>query len=202
LIRFREMPFFNRTKHLRMNPFRNIALLASLVLFTLPALRAQIKSDEVDIIKQFNARLADANRVLLSPKLPPADTGKNTQQYNIVNRALNVQYLAPRISPKSLREEPRDPIYKGYARLGAGLPKALLFEGGYDLSSNENLDLGFDVRHLSMNNTGKVENKAFPIAILAPTPPSMPSRASVSPPRQITAGTSCTSTAITSCLAS
>ena len=144
-----------------MNPFRNIALLVALSFLALASLSAQIKSDEVDIIKQFNARLADAERVLLSPKPLPVDTSKNVQQYNIVNRALNVQYLAPRISPKSLREEPQDPIYNGYARLGAGLPKALLFEGGYDLKSNENLDLGFDIRHLSMNNTGKVENQSF-----------------------------------------
>ena len=101
MIRTPEMPFFNRTKHLRMNPFRNIALLASLSFLALSSLSAQIKSDEVDIIKQFNARLADAERVLLSPKPLPVDTSKNVQQYNIVNRALNVQYLAPRISPNS-----------------------------------------------------------------------------------------------------
>ncbi|MBK6950381.1 MAG: hypothetical protein IPH16_21950 [Haliscomenobacter sp.] len=104
-------------------------------------------------------RMLSASCSLLN--LPPLDTFAKKQAYAIANRPLNVQYLPPRILPKTLQNEPKDPIYNGYARVGAGFPKAILVEGSYDLVNKEGLDVGFDLRHLSMNNEGKVENQRF-----------------------------------------
>lgn len=144
---------------------RFFAFLIPACVFTLPvtsnAQGSGLETGNVDVVRQFNARLADAGRFELNPKLPPLDTTRKVQTYNIINRPLNVQYPAPKIVPKTLQNEPQTPTYKGYARLGAGLPKAVLLEGGYDLSSKENMNLGFDLRHFSMNNTGKVENQRF-----------------------------------------
>lgn len=154
---------FNNDNSLYMKRLAIILSIFSGAVLPLGNLVAQggLQTGEVDIIKQFNARLADADRFLFAPQLPPLDTFAKKQTYAIANRPLNVQYLPPRILPKTLQNEPKDPIYNGYARLGAGFPKALLVEGAYDLVNKEGLDVGFDLRHLSMNNESKVENQRF-----------------------------------------
>ena len=137
------------------------SILSALGLILAFSAGAQIQSGEVDIIKQFNARLADAERFVLAPKLPPLDTSSKAQAYNLVNRPIKVQYLPPRITPKTLQNEPKEKIYNGYVRAGAGFPQALLLEGSYDFIGKENADFGIDFRHQSANNTKKVENQRF-----------------------------------------
>lgn len=135
-----------------------IFLLAST---TLPLEAQNLETGRVEIIRQFNARLADAGRLSLNPQLPPLDTTKKNMNYSVVNRPLNVLYPAPKISPKTLRNEPQEPVYPGFIKVAAGLPKAILFEGGYHGKGGDNMDFGVDFRHLSMNNSKSMENQQF-----------------------------------------
>ncbi|MCB9080432.1 MAG: hypothetical protein H6555_01850 [Lewinellaceae bacterium] len=120
----------------------------------------QAQNEQVDIVKDFNARLIDAQRFNLSPQLPPLDTSLRRQTYTLSARPLEVQYLPPKIRPIQLPREEGNPIYKGYARVGAGLPNAFTVDAGYDLVGSETVNLGFDLSHLSANNK-KLENQRF-----------------------------------------
>lgn len=115
--------------------------------------------DKVDVVKDFNARLADAERVRLNPTQPQPDTARSKITYTISNKALNVQYLPPKVTPQSLKNEPKDTMYGGFLRVGGGLPQALLLEGGYDAFKNKNFDAGFDFRHYAINNSKNLENQ-------------------------------------------
>ena len=143
---------------------RNIFLLTGLFFAASISLLAQpggggIDDSNVTIISNFKARLTDANRVRVAPVAAPADTSRRRQQYNVVDRPLNIDYPAPVIRPRGVSREKAAPTKNGYASIGVGLPGALYGDLSYDLSGVDNADLGIYARHHSFNNTGKVENQ-------------------------------------------
>ena len=79
-----------------------IILAACLAMTSLQGQDTGLPGEEVDIVKEFNARLGEANRVLLQPELPPLRTETPILNYQIDSRVLNVQYLPPRIRPIAL----------------------------------------------------------------------------------------------------
>lgn len=136
-------------------------LFIGLLAYTPPLKAQNLDKNKVEITRQFNARLADAGRLPLTPQLPPLDTTKKNMTYQVVNRPIDVLYPAPKITPKTLRNEPQDPIFPGFVKVGAGMPKAILLEGGYHGKGSDNLDFGVDFKHLSMNNSSALENQQF-----------------------------------------
>lgn len=120
-----------------------------------------LPTGEVDVIKNFNARLIETEKYRLRPELPPLDTIAKIQEYNISALPLNVDYPAPKIRPIAIRPQDTGPVYPGYVRLGAGFPKALFAEGGYSLANSENFVLDAQVFHHSANNTDNIENQRF-----------------------------------------
>jgi hypothetical protein len=142
----------------------NLSVLFLVFLFGLD-LGAQnngLPTGEVDVIDEFDARLIDAERFVVNPVLPPLDTSKKRMTYFIDGKALQVQYLPPRITPRRFSSPAMDPTYNGYIRAGAGLPRALYLDGAYDLSNEQSpIAFGFDLFHYSANNDNKVENQKF-----------------------------------------
>lgn len=121
-----------------------------------------LPTGEVDVIDEFDARLIDAERFVVNPVLPPLDSIKKQMSYTIDGKALQVQYLPPKISPMRFSSPPMDPTYRGYVRAGAGLPRALYLDGAYDLSADRSpVAFGIDLFHYSGNNNTKVENQKF-----------------------------------------
>jgi hypothetical protein len=120
-----------------------------------------LPSEEVDIIKSFDARLGDAERVNLDPSLPPLDTATRRLNYNVFTRTIPVEYLPPKIRPLALRREKNQEAYDGYLKLGGGFPGTFFGEGFYGLSNNENFNLDIFANHHSANNGQRVENQKF-----------------------------------------
>ena len=133
-----------------------------LSLFAVDTLLAQdLPTGEVDVVRSFEARLAEAERVVLSPKLPDLDTNLQRLQYQTLNRQLEVEYPAPTIRPRGMKRERPSPGYNGYAKFGVGAPKAFYGEFNYDLVGNEEFDFGIDGYHNSANNDNNVENQRY-----------------------------------------
>ncbi len=120
----------------------------------------ELPTEQVDVIKDFNARLKDTEKYNLSPELPPLDTTRKRQYYDIRSQILNVEYPPPKIRPIALQRAGNQDLYNGYARLGGGFPRALYGLLAYDTGS-EDFDLGIDLRHHSANNDENVENQRF-----------------------------------------
>lgn len=138
-----------------------IALLTSVIFLPAFAQNSGLPGEEVDIVKEFNARLGDANRIVLNPELPPLQNKVASLAYPINSRVLNVQYLPPKIRPIALTKVDQGPVYAGYGKIGFGFPKTFLGEFSYDLLNADNLEFGVDINHLSSNNSEKVENQQF-----------------------------------------
>ncbi len=126
-----------------------------------------LPSEQVEVIKIFEAQLAESEKLKLIPVLPEVDNTVKKQQYDVPSRILNIDYPAPRIRPISYKSDEEIPdAYNAYAKLGAGLPAAIFGEGAYHTtikqSANTSYDLGLNLLHHSADlSSGDVENQSF-----------------------------------------
>ena len=129
--------------------------------FGINFLQAQdLPTEQVDVIKSFDARLLDAERLNITPKLPALDTATRNQTYRIESRSLNVEYLPPKIRPLAMRGDALKQNYNGYTKIGAGFPRSFFIDGSYDIVTDENMDLGLNLFHHS-TKSNNVENQRF-----------------------------------------
>ncbi|CAH1002235.1 hypothetical protein LEM8419_03153 [Neolewinella maritima] len=138
-------------------------LLASCLCCTVSLLSAQgnpnLEDNSVTVVTNFEARLTDAERVRVNPAPPPTDTTSRRQTYTILPRPLEVEYPAPTIRPRAVRREEQEEIKNGYAKIGLGVPNALYGDLSYDLTGQDNLDLGLFANHYSFNNDKNLANQ-------------------------------------------
>ena len=120
--------------------------------------KPNLEDNSVTVVTSFEARLTDAERVRVNPVPPPPDTTSRRQTYTIVPNPLEIEYPAPTIRPRAITRETPEPIKRGYAKIGFGVPNALYGDVSYDLIGQDNLDLGFYGKHYSFNNDKQVEN--------------------------------------------
>ncbi len=132
------------------------------VLLSLPlAAQNDLPTGEVDVIKSFDARLGNAERVLVRPELPVLDSTVQRQTYSIQPRTINVEYLPPKIRPLAFRTEKPEEGYDGFVRVGAGFPSTFYGEASYDFVDSDIFNLGVDLLRHSLNNNKQVENQKF-----------------------------------------
>lgn len=142
---------------------RTIFLQAAFIFLVVASLNAQteLPTGQVEIIKNFDARLLDTERKAVMPKLPMLDTATKRQNYTIVARPLTVEYLPPRIQPLAMSQDDLQKKYNGYLKTGAGFPNSFFLDGSYSFISQEKLRIGLDAFHHSANNNSQVENQRF-----------------------------------------
>ena len=129
--------------------------------FTIMNAQGDLNTEQVEVIKNFDARLLDAERINVVPQLPSLDTATRRQAYNINERTLNVEYLPPKIRPLAMRRDALAESYEGFIRAGAGFPTSFYFDGSYNVVTEDNLDFGINAFHHSANNDGQIENQSF-----------------------------------------
>ncbi len=120
-----------------------------------------LPTEQVDIIKNFDARLLETDRIPLAPELPPLDTTVRRQNYNITGRPVTVEYPAPQLRPLAIRGEKVAQVYNGYAKLGGGIPSSLYGDLSYHLSQEKKYDFGIGALHHSASNNANLENQRF-----------------------------------------
>ncbi len=132
-------------------------------LFAQPGLPGQ----EVEVIKIFEAQLAESVKIAVQPELPPVDTSISKQSYDVPQKSIDVDYPAPRIKPVTFKsdEEIAD-IYKAYFKLGGGFPKSIYGEGAYNtlikMADKSMLDVGLNAFHHQADfSNSSVENQRF-----------------------------------------
>ena len=146
-----------------MKSFKHIFFLLFCIGISLPAFAQDpdLPTEEVDIIKSFDARLGDAERVKLDPELPPLDTSTRRLEYNVFTRTIPVDYLPPKIRPLAMRRSKNQEAYDGYLKLGGGFPASLYGKGYYNVSNDKNFSVDLFAGHHSANNNQQVENQRF-----------------------------------------
>ena len=140
----------------------------SILLFSINiSAQGDLPDEQVEVIKIFEAQLAESEKLPLSPALPESDTSIARQRYEVPPKSMTVEYPAPRIRPITYKSDEEVPdVYDAYVKLGAGLPKAIYGEGAYfnsvDQGGNNSYDLGLNLLHHSADlSNGDVENQSF-----------------------------------------
>lgn len=136
--------------------FLTLALLFAQVAIAQP----DLPDDEVEVIKDFEARLADSEKLELSPELPSSDTTSKNLTYQVPVKSLQVDYPAPKIRPLAIPKKKEEPGFNGHLKAGYGTPNSPLGELFYSYSNPEKYIIGLNARHHSANNK-KLENQRF-----------------------------------------
>ncbi len=90
----------------------------------------------MDVVTSFEAALIEAERVLISPELPAADTAIRRQQYNVVFQCWTLSTCRPLSIPSGFGRKSAE-VYNGYFRFGLGNPNAFLGDLSYDLMTED-----------------------------------------------------------------
>jgi hypothetical protein len=117
-------------------------------------------TDKVDVIKNFDAKLLDANKIKVPPTLPALDTTTKYQDYVVPARPLAVKYDAPKLKPLGMKAAPKEDQFKGYVKAGGGIPSSLYGEAGYGFAVKNKFDAQVWARHHRANFKDR-ENQKF-----------------------------------------
>ncbi|MCS6928918.1 MAG: hypothetical protein NZM43_05425 [Saprospiraceae bacterium] len=128
----------------------------------LPSAQAQrdLPTEQVSIIKDFDARLLESNKINVPPSLPPLDTVSKRFDYLVPPRPQAVAYEVPTLRPLSMRTVRPEKPFNGFAKLGGGAPNQYWGEAGYAFQVKDKFDGKAWFRHHQANNK-KLENQRF-----------------------------------------
>ena len=96
----------------KINKILLICLFAPVFAFAQKPNGGGVDNQSQDVVKNFDARLIDAEKVNVPPVLPAVDTSTKVQTYTVPNKVLTVEYQPPRMRPQSLPAQKLPPQYK------------------------------------------------------------------------------------------
>ena len=111
-----------------------------------------LQTETVEVVKNFEARLADANKQRLEPEPEVKEVTNQKFEYNIEEKLMEVEYLAPTIRPVGISTEKLDPGYNGFAKAGFGYPISPYLDAGYLFGSESSSNVLARITHHSAND--------------------------------------------------
>lgn len=120
--------------------------------------QVQLPAEEVQVVRDFDARLASAERLLMNPQLPPFDTTQVSYDFRIRDRQLDYDYQPPEIRALGMGRAELEESYSSYLRAGYGTPKSPLADAFTSFRGN-NYQLYAEGNHYSVDNRNTLENQ-------------------------------------------
>ncbi len=132
--------------------YKNIKLLFVAFLFSNTLLaQDDLPSEQVEVIKDFEAHLVESEKLDLPPTLPEISAENTALNYNLPAFNMNLDYLPPSIRPIAMSTAKLPAAFDGYAKLGYGFPKSPYGEFAYRYSKASNYNMGVHLKHHSAN---------------------------------------------------
>lgn len=126
--------------------------------------QGDLPSGKVEVIKNYDAKLFEAEKLPLQGELPNDDGAEKNYNYelnpNIRDKKPNIKYDAPNIKPVSMTAEKLPESYKGYLKLGSGYPVSAYAEGAYSVTNKKNYFVDIFGRHYGIFSAPR-ENQVF-----------------------------------------
>ncbi len=127
----------------------------------LTAQQEDLPSEQIEVVRSFEARLLDSEKLPINPGPARLDTARElSYTYQLNPRPYAISYSDPEIRPIAMRKETLPDFYNGFLRMGYGVLNSPLMEVGYHFNEHNNLSLGVSGRHLSANDKS-VDDKRF-----------------------------------------
>lgn len=118
-----------------------------------------LPSNEVEVIKAFEANLEEASKIHITPKLSKIDPVKKIYDYKITILPLDIKYPDPVIKPLAIATASAFESHNFFAKLGYGTLKSPYAKIVYGNRDNFRYDLNVDASHYSIDNDNKIENQ-------------------------------------------
>ena len=129
--------------------------------FQLSAQEETIDSESVEIIKKFEAQLAESDKLDINPSLPPVDSSNRFTTYQINAKAVVVDYPAPDIKPIAMKSDELPEVKNSFLKLGAGIPNMYFGEISHFGNAFGKFDYGVGATHHRADNDNRIENQRF-----------------------------------------
>ena len=131
------------------------------MLLSISVFGQKLPSEQVEVMKKFEANLAQSKKLNTTPLLQAIDTKAPTLTYKVPTRLLTLEYDPPSLKPIALKREKRLPTYNFYSKLGYGLPNMPYADIHYSSGASDKLAYDIHAFHNSANNSGNIENQRF-----------------------------------------
>lgn len=120
-----------------------------------------LPSEKVEVVTDFEARLADANKIRLEPEAKTQEIKDQQFTYEVVEKVLPIEYLPPTINAISVRTEDLPQVYNGFVKAGFGYPLSPYLDAGYRMDGDgDGSHFLARLTHHSANDNN-VENQRF-----------------------------------------
>ncbi len=117
--------------------------------------------DVIQVVKDFDARLDETEKIKINPQVLAPDTTKKNYRYQVNPGVLDLKYPAPPLRPVAMKAGEKIPIYPFYLKAGYGIPQQAFGKLAFDWSNNKKTKIGFDLSHLSANNKNNRAQKFY-----------------------------------------
>lgn len=122
--------------------------------------QGDLPSGSVDIVKNFDARLEDTDKINTSPRMQESERQDRKFRYSLIPSTVKLDHKLPEIRPLAMPAEKMPEFSRGFIRLGYGWPSSPYAEGGYHLNPIQPLEMLIHARHHSANDK-RYENQRF-----------------------------------------
>jgi len=125
-------------------------------------------TEEIIVIKEYEARIADAKRIKEYPSTEEVEIEKPKLNYSVQEKLIELQYPAHKVKPLAMPKVKREKFLSSYAKLGFGVHigehkhvyMSPLAEIVYNNNETKNLVYGGHYKHFSAWN-GKLKTQKF-----------------------------------------
>lgn len=122
-----------------------------------------VGNDEVIIMKDYEAKVKDADKVILSPVLPETTETKPELSYNVPSKDFKDILFEPNpLKPIGRSNEKIERVNNSYLKVGFGSQLTPLVEFAYNDNKTKNLRFGVFYNHLSQYGF-KIKNQKFAV---------------------------------------
>lgn len=136
-----------------------VAIVFLLVCIHITSTAQELPSGQVEVVRSFQARLADTDKVLINAPRPVVDKKDRSYTYELIPSEAKISYEAPEIRPLAMSSEKLPEPYNGFLRGGFGYPLSPYAELGY-FTGSDKFNFTGHLRHHSANDNN-VENQRF-----------------------------------------
>jgi len=112
---------------------------------------AQIKTEEVDIVKAYQPLLADAVKIQFTARPAQVDTSIQPLQYDVKAHLIEVPFTPAEIKPIALPEAEAKATQNNYIKAGFGTQLTPFVDVYLGNGRNEKVSYGLNLNHLSSN---------------------------------------------------
>jgi hypothetical protein len=119
-----------------------------------------LKDARVDVYQTYVPEVRQVSKPVFAPTLPPSDTARVPQKYNVPQQALFYTYTALPLRPLALTPDSANLALQDYVRLGFGNRSTVFFDGATTRLRGEGWQTVAYIRHLSQSDKAITAQKA------------------------------------------